>query len=70
MRALLDVVDDVFPIEEADVLRAAAILQTEQRLSSRDALHVAIMERHGISKILSFDADYDTWPGIDRLFRA
>jgi predicted nucleic acid-binding protein len=38
-----------------------------RRLSARDALHVAIMERHGIDRILSFDSGFDGLPGISRL---
>ena len=36
---------------------------------ARDALHLAVMERHGISSILSFDADFDRWPGLQRLYK-
>jgi predicted nucleic acid-binding protein len=25
------------------------------------------MERHGIESILSFDADFDRWPGLKRI---
>ena len=63
----LDIVDEVYPIERADVLRAAEILQNPARLSARDAVHVAVMERQGIRSILSFDADFDRWPGLRRL---
>jgi predicted nucleic acid-binding protein len=36
-------------------------------LSARDALHIAIMERHGIRSIMSFDRDFDRWPGLARI---
>lgn len=68
-RAVLDIVTEVLPIEEADVLRAAEIVQSSAGLSARDALHIAVMERHGIRSILSFDADYDRWPGLRRIHR-
>ena len=67
LRALLDVVDDVIAIEKRDVLRAAEITQNPALLSARDAVHVAVMERHAISGILSFDADFDRWPGLKRI---
>ena len=65
-RAVLDVVDDVFPIEKADVLRAGEIVQNPAGLSARDAVHLAVMERRGVTRILSFDADFDRWPGVTR----
>ena len=37
-------------------------------LSSRDAIHVAIMQRYSIGRVMSFDRDLDGVPGIDRLF--
>ena len=66
---VLDVVDDVLPIEKADVLRAGEIVQSRALLSARDSVHIAIMERHGIRSILSFDADYDRWPGLKRIHK-
>jgi predicted nucleic acid-binding protein len=36
-------------------------------LSARDAVHVAIMERHGLQAILSFDGGFDQWPALNRL---
>ena len=66
---VLGVVDDIFAIEKADVLRAAEIAQNGALLSARDAVHIAVMERHGIRSILSFDADFDRWPGLKRIHR-
>lgn len=66
-RAVLEIVDEVFGIEKADVLRAGEIVEHRLRLSARDALHIAVMERHSIGTILSFDADFDRWPGIKRI---
>lgn len=65
---LLDVVDDVLAIEKADVLRAGEIVQNRVLLSARDSLHIAVMERRGIRSILSFDADFDRWPGLKRIY--
>ena len=66
-RVLLDVVDDVFAIEKFDVLRAAEIAQHRTSFSARDALHIAVMEHRGVQSILSFDADFDRWPGLRRI---
>jgi predicted nucleic acid-binding protein len=65
--AVLGVVDDVFAVEAADVERAKTILLGSQRLSARDAIHLAIMERHGIDQIMSFDAGFDGIPGVTRV---
>jgi predicted nucleic acid-binding protein len=69
LRVVLDTADYVFGIEKADVLRASEIVQHPAMLSSRDALHIAVMERHGIKSIMSFDADFDRWPGLTRIHR-
>lgn len=66
-QVVLEIVDDVFAIEKADVLRAAEICENRALLSARDAVHIAVMERHGIRSILSFDADFDRWPGLERI---
>jgi uncharacterized protein len=65
--ALLNVVDEVLVIDRVIVERAKQIVLAYQRLSARDAVHVAAMEQHGIAEILSFDAGFDALPGITRL---
>src|ERR1039457_6890980 len=64
---LLNTVDDVCAVEKSDVLRAAEIAQHRASFSARDAIHIAVMEHHGIQSILSFDADFDRWPGLQRI---
>ena len=65
--ALLGVVDEVFPIERVDVESARSVLRGVRGLSARDALHVATMRRHGVETIISFDAGFDSVPGLRRL---
>jgi predicted nucleic acid-binding protein len=65
--ALLGVVDDVLPVELADVERAKNLLLHSAGLSARDALHAAVMQRHGIGVIMSFDAGFDHVFGLRRL---
>lgn len=65
--ALLGAIDQVLSIDLAAVQRAKAIVLGSRQLSARDALHLAVMEQHGISRILSFDAGFDGFPGITRL---
>src|SRR5260370_30427369 len=67
LRVTLDIVDEVFPIEKAEVLRAGEITQNRTSMSARDAVHIAVMERHGIRTIVSFDADFDRWRGLQRI---
>ena len=64
---LLGIVDDVLSIDLADVQRAKEVLLATQHLSARNALHVAVMERHEIPVIMSFDQAFDGYPGISRL---
>ena len=66
---LFDIVDDVFAIEKADVTRAGEIVQNRALLSARDSVHIAVMERYEIRSILSFDGDFDRWPGLKRIYR-
>jgi predicted nucleic acid-binding protein len=63
-RLLDSLVRHVHPITRQDVDRAAAICSLQRRLSSRDGLHVAIMERFGVQRILTCDGDFELWPGI------
>ena len=65
--ALLGITDQVLAIEGATAERAKQIVMGHRRMSARDALHVAIMEQHGIERILSFDSGFDGFPGITRL---
>jgi len=65
--ALLGVVDVVHPIELEDVRRAGRLVGTTVRLSARDAIHLAVMQRRDIGRILSCDAAFDGLAGITRL---
>ena len=65
--ALLGVADEVLPVDGGAVERAKRIVLEYQRLSARDAVHLAVMEQHDIEQILSFDAGFDGFPGITRL---
>jgi len=64
---LREVVDAVFSIHDDDVERAKAIVLGRRGLSARDAIHVAVMEREGVRRILTFDAAFDAMPGIERM---
>jgi uncharacterized protein len=65
--ALLGIVDQVFPLDQASTERAKEIVMGYPQLSARDAFHLAIMEHHEIHHILTFDSSFDEFPGITRL---
>jgi predicted nucleic acid-binding protein len=65
--AVLAVVDEVFPVELPDVERARDVLLASPDLSARDALHAAVMERRGLTSILTFDTGFDSRPGLRRV---
>lgn len=64
---LLGITDQIFAVDQAAAERAKEIVLGRPRLSARDALHLAIMEQHGIDRILSFDSGFDGYPGVNRL---
>ena len=61
------IVDDVLAIDVDDVRSAHAILDRTSDLDARDALHIATMVRHGITRIASYDRGFDRVSGIERL---
>ncbi|RLE17642.1 MAG: VapC toxin family PIN domain ribonuclease [Acidobacteria bacterium] len=64
---LQKLVDEIIPVEFSDIERAKMIVLGHQRLSARDAVHLAVMERQGISDVATFDRGFDGYPGIRRL---
>jgi uncharacterized protein len=65
--ALLGIVDQVLAVDQGIAERAKGIVLAYRQLSARDALHLAVMEHHGIESILTFDSGFDAFPGITRL---
>jgi predicted nucleic acid-binding protein len=57
---------DVAPLFAEDILLAASYPEVPG-LQARDRIHVAVMERLGISHIVSTDRAYDAVRGITRL---
>ena len=64
---LLNLVDEVYSIQLSDAERAQNLVLGKRKLSARDAIHVAVMERNGIKRILSFDSGFDTVSGLTRI---
>lgn len=65
--ALLGVVDEVFPVDAEDVQRARDVMMGLGKLSARDALHVAVMKRRGVTRVLSFDTGFDAVDWVERV---
>jgi predicted nucleic acid-binding protein len=64
---LNEVVDEVLPIDLEIVEGARDIVIGHPNLTARDAIHLAVMRKHGIEQILSFDRHFDGLPGVSRL---
>lgn len=64
---LLGIADEVLAVDRATVERAKQIVMSHPKMSARDALHLGVMEQHGIERILSFDSGFDGFPGISRV---
>lgn len=65
--AVLDIADEVLPVQLAEVEAAKEIVLGRYGVSARDALHVAVMRANQITRIVSFDTGFDRVPGIERL---
>lgn len=61
------VVDEVLTFGTSEVRAARALAGAITTLSARDALHVAVMRKAGVERIISFDRGFDACPGIERL---
>jgi predicted nucleic acid-binding protein len=65
--ALIGIVDQVLTVDRSIAERAKQIVLGYRQLSARDAVHIAVMEHHGIEQIMTFDSGFDGFPGITRL---
>jgi predicted nucleic acid-binding protein len=57
----------ILPIELSDGLMMMDVLEQGLALPPLDALHYAVMLRHGITHIITADAHFDALPGITRI---
>jgi predicted nucleic acid-binding protein len=62
------IVDEIFSVDTDDVERAKETLLTSSELSARDSLHLAVMRRHRIERILTFDDGFDGVPDLVRIY--
>ena len=54
-------------VQAVDVQLAAVLADAHQELGGRDLLHAAVMQRLGLSRIISADTGFDRLPDIERL---
>lgn len=55
------------PIYAEDARLAAELANSGFRASTRDLIHVAVMRRLGVERVISADRDFDGMPGVTRL---
>ncbi len=65
--ALLGVVDEVFPVDADDVARAKELMLGLVPLTARVAVHTAVMRRRGVTRVMSFDPEFDAVGWVERL---
>lgn len=64
---ILQLVDEVIPIDLTAAERAKSIVLGHHKLSARDAIHIATMQLHGVTRIMSFDTGFDQVAGLTRI---
>ena len=67
--SLLDLVPTVHSVGSDDIRLAVELCEqyAPQGVKARDLIHVAVMRRHGLTKVISTDRHFDQVPGIERL---
>ena len=65
--AIIGIVDQVLAVDRSIAERAKQIVLGYRQLSARGAVHIAVMEHHGIERIMTFDSGFDGFPGITRV---
>jgi predicted nucleic acid-binding protein len=66
-REFLTVVPAVLPVTLDDVELAMELHTAYPTLPTRDIVHVAVMQRHGVEHIISADAHFDAVPTLHRV---
>ena len=67
--ALDEIVYDVLSFGMAEIYAARDLIRSVNGITARDALHVAVMQRAGITRILSYDRGFDAVPGNRKVRR-
>jgi predicted nucleic acid-binding protein len=66
-RLFLEVVPEALPITKDTFLLSIELHLSYTAIQARDALHAAVMQQHGIERIISADRHFDGLPGLTRL---
>jgi predicted nucleic acid-binding protein len=67
VRAAADLVSEVLPVTNHDVLEACSLLEAHSSLGARDALHAAVMKNSQVHVLVSVDRDFDVIPDLKRI---
>jgi predicted nucleic acid-binding protein len=59
--------DRVEPVYAEDIVCAAELVPVHPRMEARDLLHLAVMTRLGVTRIVSADRGFDQVAGVERL---
>lgn len=66
--ASLDAItDNILTFGMLEIRAARSLIDFVKGISARDALHVAVMRKAGVHRILSFDSGFDSIPEIERI---
>ncbi len=65
--ALVEICQEILPVTLPDLDRTLDLLKSDPALTSRDAVHAAVMLNNDLREILSTDAHFDRIPGIRRV---
>lgn len=67
VRAAAELVAEVLPVTNRDVLEACRLLESHSGLGARDALHAAVMKNSQVHVLVSLDHDFDAIADLKRI---
>ena len=65
--SLQAIADNILTFGMPEIRAARSLIDLVKGISARDALHVAVMRKAGVRRILSFDSGFDSVPEIERI---
>lgn len=65
--AIVEICLEIFPVTLADLDRTLGLLKRHSAITSRDAVHAAVMLNNRLREIISADRHFDQIPGIRRV---